>query len=315
MGHVVMSLVLLFAGTAAAQDAKPETAHEQEAKPSSNDRSSQQPASSAGSSQNAKPSQDSKASPPGKPTKDSKASTDSAQDQSQQTPKQASDDSDQKEPIQKADDLKNKLTFATYFSAGDKIYDLNMRHQFGHLVTWIAGYYDPQGIKQGRVGAEYDFQNNWLLFIPTFEVGTNGAVAGQLYAELGAKNYAIVGYSETNLKDFFDLFFDPSESVQLGAGRKLSDYDRIYGYVIFDVRLHTHQQDTHILWRRKLNSKNGITFDALYKSGYTDEGKYIRAGGFGVYYDRPHWFWKLYYDQNVNFTRFTMVRAGIGLKF
>ena len=218
-------------------------------------------------------------------------------------------------PVERADEKKSKLTFAAYFLSDDQNYDINFRHQFGHVVAWIAGFYDPKGDSQARVGAEYDFQHNWLLFIPTLEVGSNGALAGSAYAELGSKNYGIVGYSQTNLKPFNDLFFDPSESVQIGAGRKISEYDRIYAYSIFDVRLHTHQQDTHVLWRHKLNSTNGITFDALYKSGRGDDGRYIRAGGIGVYYDRPSWFWKLYYDPHVNFSSQTMVRAGVGLKF
>lgn len=218
-------------------------------------------------------------------------------------------------PVERADEKKSKLTFAVYLLSDDRNYDINFRHQFGHVVAWIAGFFDPKGESQARIGAEYDFQKKWLLFIPTVEVGSSGALAGSLYAELGGKNYGIVGYSQTNLKPFNDLFFDPSESLQLGAGRKISDYDRIYGYTIFDVRLHTHQQDTHFVWRHKLNSTNGITFDGLYKSGRTDDGSYVHAGGIGVYYDRPSWFWKAYYDPHVNFTRQTMVRVGFGLKF
>jgi hypothetical protein len=34
-----------------------------------------------------------------------------------------------------------------------------------------------------------------------------------------------------------------------------------------------------------------------------------------LYYDRPRWFWKAYYDPYVNFTHQNMVRVGIGLKF
>ena len=218
-------------------------------------------------------------------------------------------------PVEKADELKSKLTFAVHFTPGDQSYDLNFRHQFGPVVAWVAGFFDPNGISQARIGAEYDFQRKWLLFIPTLEVGSNGAVAGQLYAELGYKNYAIVGYSETNLKDFFDLFWDPSESLQLGAGRKINNYDKLYGYIIFDVRLHTHQQHTHVLWRHRLNANNGITFDGLYKSGFADDGRYVRAVGLGIYYDRPRWFWKAYYDPYVNFTHQNMVRVGVGLKF
>ena len=230
---------------------------------------------------------------------------------------QQTDQSNQQSPapVERADDKKNKLTFATYFLSDDRNFDINFRHQFGHVVAWIAGFYDPKGDSQARIGAEYDFQHKWLLIIPTMEVGSNGALAGSLYAELGAKNYGIVGYSQTNLKPFSDIFFDPSESVQLGAGRRINEYDRVYGYTIFDVRLHTHQQDTHVLWRHKLNAKNGITFDGLYKSGRTDDGKFVHAVGIGVYYDRPSWFWKAYYDPYVNFSNQTMVRLGIGLKF
>lgn len=218
-------------------------------------------------------------------------------------------------PVEHADELKSKVTFSAYGLSNDYNLDINLRHQFGPVVAWVAGFYDPKGDSQARIGGEYDFQYKWLLFIPTVEIGSTGALAGSLYAELGAKNYAIVGYSQTNLKPFNDLFFDPSESVQLGLGRKINSYDKLYGFVIFDVRLHTHQQDTHVLWRHRLNTKNGITFDFLYKSGRGDGGAYLRNAGLGVYYDRPRWFWKAYYDPNVNFTRQDMVRLGAGLKF
>jgi hypothetical protein len=218
-------------------------------------------------------------------------------------------------PVEHADELKSKFTFAAYGLANDYNLDINLRHQFGPLVAWVAGFYDHKGDSLARLGGEYDLQYRWLLFIPTIEVGSNGALAGSLYAELGAKTYAIAGYSQTNLKPFNDLFFDPSESLQLGLGRKLNNYDKLYGYVIFDVRLHTHQQDTHLVWRHRVNAKNGITFDLVYKSGRGDDGAYLRNAGLGVYYDRPRWFWKAYYDPNVNFSRQDMVRLGAGLKF
>jgi len=229
--------------------------------------------------------------------------------------KQADPQSKTETPVEHADELKSKVTLSVYGLSNDYNVDLNLRHQFGPVVAWIAGFYDRKGDSLARIGGEYDFQYKWLLLIPTIEIGSTGALAGSLYAELGTKNYAIAGYSQTNGKPFNDLFFDPSESVQLGLGRKISNYDKLSGYVIFDVRLHTHQQDTHILWRHRLNAKNGITLDALYKSGRGDDGRTIRNAGLGVYYDRPHWFWKAYYDPNVNFTHQDMVRVGVGLKF
>ena len=81
------------------------------------------------------------------------------------------------------------------------------------------------------------------------------------------------------------------------------------------LRLHTAQENTHVLYRHKLNRNNGITFDAVFKSGRIDSGKFIHTAGIGAYYDRPKWFWKLYFDPHVNFTDHRMVRTGIGFKF
>jgi hypothetical protein len=239
------------------------------------------------------------------PSPDNSVSTQS--DQSKQ---------DTRDPIERSDDFKSKLTFGICFTPGARVYDLNLRHQFGPLTAWIAGFYDPTSTKLMRVGAQYDYKKGWFHFVPTIEVSTTTAVSGSLYSELGSgKTFAIAGVSRTNLKPFFDLFWDPGDSVQLGIGHKISSYDRIQGYTIFDVRLHTQQQNTHVLWRHKLNANNGITFDGVFKSGHTDSGEFIRDVGLGVYYDRHKWFWKLYYDPHVNFTTRTMVRTGIGLKF
>ncbi len=221
-----------------------------------------------------------------------------------------------RDPIDKADEYKSKLTFSTYFTRGNRAFDLNLRHQLGPVTVWIAGFYDPQTNKLIRTGIQYDYRRAWFHFVPTIEVATTKAVSGSLSFELGSgKTIALVGYSRTNLKPFFDLFWDPGDSVQLGIAHKLSSYDRVQAYTIFDVRLHTGQQNTHVIWRHKLNRNNGITFDGIFKSGHEDSGQYIRAVSMGVYYDRPHWFWKLYYDPHVNFTDHTMVRTGIGLKF
>jgi len=235
------------------------------------------------------------------------------------TPSPATDDSNQKtlrDPIQNSDDFKSKLTFGVYFEKGAQGYDLNLRHQFGPNVTaWIAGYADTQHNELIRVGAQYDYHKKWFHFVPTAEVETTKGASLSLYSELGYKTIAMVGYSRTNLKTFFDLFWDPGDSVTLGIGHRLSDYDRIQAFTVFDVRLHTGQQNTHVTYRHKINRNNGITFDGVFKSGHIDSGKYIHAAGIGVYYDRPKWFWKAYFDPYVNYTGHTMVRTGIGFKF
>src|SRR5712671_3147126 len=158
------------------------------------------------------------------------------------TPNQSSSEASKKEdrdPIEKADEYKSKLTFSTYFTSGNRAFDLNLRHQLGPFTVWIAGFYDPQTNKLLRTGIQWDYRKAWFHFVPTVEVATTKAVTGSVSFELGSgKTIALVGYSRTNLKPFFDLFWDPGDSVQLGVAHKLSSYDRIQAYTIFDVRLH-----------------------------------------------------------------------------
>src|SRR5882672_7467455 len=78
------------------------------------------------------------------------------------TPPTAPDQDNQKkpdrDPIENADEFKSKLTLGIYFIPGAQAYDLNLRHQFGPVTAWIAGYYDPKSNKLIRVGAQYDYR-------------------------------------------------------------------------------------------------------------------------------------------------------------
>src|SRR5262245_44098347 len=58
---------------------------------------------------------------------------------------------DPEQPIEHSVEYISKLTLGIYFTPGDQVYDLNLRHQFGALTAWIAGYYDPQATKLLRV--------------------------------------------------------------------------------------------------------------------------------------------------------------------
>jgi len=218
-------------------------------------------------------------------------------------------------PVEKADDLLWKATASVYRQPDDTAGDLNLRRQAGDLAGWLGLYHDPQGDTIGRAGLEWDLHRGALLVVPTVQAATNGLRAAQLYSEIGSTSYLILGASRTNLRPFFNLSWDPNESVQLGLGRHLSHYDKLYAFVIFDVRLHTRQQDTHLLWRHRLTTRLGLTLDGLYKSGRSDSGRFVRTAGLGVYLDGVRWLAKAYYDPHVNFTDQTMFRIGLGAKF
>src|SRR6266853_1103995 len=82
-----------------------------------------------------------------------------------------------RDPIEKADEYKSKLTFSTYFTSGNRAFDLNLRHQLGPFTVWIAGFYDPQTNKLLRTGIQYDYHKAWFHFVPSIEVATTKAVS------------------------------------------------------------------------------------------------------------------------------------------
>jgi hypothetical protein len=102
---------------------------------------------------------------------------------SSKQPDQSTDET--RDPIERSDELKSKLTLGIYFTPGDRVYDLNLRHQCGPLTAWIAGFYDPKGNKLLRVGAQYDYKKGWLHLVPSIEVETTKGLSGSLYSELG----------------------------------------------------------------------------------------------------------------------------------
>src|SRR6266852_7764194 len=112
------------------------------------------------------------------------------------TPNQSSSEDSKKEdrdPIEKADEHKSKLTYSTYFTSGNRAFDLNLRHQLGPFTVWIAGFYDPQTNKLLRTGIQYDYKKALFHFVPSIEVATTKAVSASLSFELGSgKTVALV---------------------------------------------------------------------------------------------------------------------------
>ena len=208
----------------------------------------------------------------------------------------------------------SKFTAGIYHQGGQTAYDLNLRHQFGDTITsWLGAFIAENRHVIGRAGAQYAWQRENLLVQPGLEVGTNGFVMETLYSEVGGERFAIAGYSRTNLKPTNDITFDPNDSAQLGGGWKRGG-DRIAAYTIFDIRLHTRQQNTHLVWKHRLDKHSAVTIDTIYKSGHTDSGRYVHAVGAGLYYDHA-WFAKLYYDPFSNFSDRTQLRLTFGKKF
>jgi hypothetical protein len=208
-----------------------------------------------------------------------------------------------------------KATLSSYRTDTLWAGDVNVRGSRGDYNFWIGGYAEEGGTEVGRLGGEWVYKSETFRFTPTLALATNGLVAGQLYAEVGGSAYVIAGASRTNLRDYNNLSFDPNESLQLGAGLHIDRRTLLNAFSIFDVRLHTGQQNTHLVFRRYLSHEHRITVDVVYKSGHTDEDEFVRAVGATVTWDWARVFVRLAYDPYANFTSETMWRLGGGFRF
>jgi len=215
----------------------------------------------------------------------------------------------------RAQDYHGKATMTVYEAGGDTSLDLNVRYTAGNFTTW-AGYYGTQNDdNQGRAGVEYDWKRPNLFLVPSVQIASHGFVGGSVYSEIGPTVFLVAGFSRTNLHPYANLTFDPNESWQLGAGWHIGDEDSLTGYTIWDNRLDTGQQVTHVVLKHYMPRKRRITLDTSYKSGHGDEGVYVHGFAEQVEDDWGRWFVKGAVDQHANYGPDTMVRLGGGFRF
>ena len=193
--------------------------------------------------------------------------------------------------------------------------DVNVRRKLGPAVVWVGGYLSGADASQARLGGEWDIQAQGLLVAPAAQVGTNGSVGGQLYAEAGGDLYAILGAGRTNARSVVNLTFDPNDCWQLGAGWKLAHGDRLYGYVVWDARYGTGQQVSHLFFRHWVGTGRRLTLDGSWKSGHGDGDEFVRGVALVATWDAPAWFVRGAFDQHASFQPSNMVRIAFGGRF
>jgi len=218
---------------------------------------------------------------------------------------------------QTEENYRGKLTFGVYTAGGQQTVDVNARYSAGKWTGWL-GWYGPNseiGSRQARAGLEYDMRRRRVLIIPSIQVASATFVGGSLYSEIGTTVYAIAGVSRTDLEPYVNLNFDPNESWQLGAGAHFRQADSVAAFTVWDNRLHTDQQNTHVIVRHYFGGTHRITLDASYKSGRGDSGDFVRGMAIATEIDWRRSFVKAARDEHVNFTPETMWRFGGGVRF
>ena len=123
-----------------------------------------------------------------------------------------------------------------------------------------------------------------------------------------------MGLGRTNLRNYVNLNFDPNDAWMLSGGFRWNSARSLALQVVRDNRQNPDEQHVHLVYRTPLPEGRRLTLDGLYKKGLV-AGVPIARTGLAVTYDWPHYFTRLAYDPQVNFTPQNMWRLSMGTRF
>ena len=209
-----------------------------------------------------------------------------------------------------------KLTPSYYMTPGAaNAWDLNLRGSKGAHTAWVGLYRDASSFQQARAGYEHHGDFGWLRSVLSLQVAAGGFRGWSATAELGGESYAIVGWGRTNLRNYYNLNFDPNDAITLGLGTRALPNTELSLFQIRDDRLGTQQRVTHAVARYKPTDKERWTADLSSKSGLSSSGTMVSGKALSVTYDFGDYFARLAKDQYVNFTDDTQTRVSLGMRF
>ena len=194
--------------------------------------------------------------------------------------------------------------------------DLNVRGEIANHAVWIGQYQQSHEFEQTRAGYEGTFSLPHATIVPSVQWASHGFVGTSLNGQIGDDIYALAGLGRTNLRDYYNLNFDPNDAITLGVGTTALAHSQLNLFTVRDDRLHTGQRITHLVWRFKPDTDHRWTVDISQKSGAPAAGEAIIHGmGVSLAYDMPSCFVKLAKDNKVNFSDSNQTRVALGLRF
>ncbi len=186
--------------------------------------------------------------------------------------------------------------------------DVNLRGSSNWGDAWVGVYRSPSDeFTQARLGWDNTYEKFGFKFQPSLQTASGGFWGGSLAAEYGNTFFVGAGIGRTNLRNYFNLNFDPNDAWSLSTGYRWSTQDFVTFQVVRDNRLNPDQQHVHLAYRRPFADKQRLVVDLIYKSG-TSEGEYIRRRGLMLGYDWGNVGLRIAYDPRVNFSHYDMTR-------
>ena len=209
-----------------------------------------------------------------------------------------------------------KFTPSYYrISDGNNAADLNLRADYATHVGWIGFYRDRAGFQQARAGYEKHADLGNVRLVLSAQAASRGFLGGSLNAEIGGDTFALLGLGRTNLRDYYNLNFDPNDAITFGIGTRAIADTELSLYRVQDDRLGTGQRVTHFIARRHFTPTQRLTLDYSYKSGLDSTGQRGAGSGLVLTYDFEPWFARVGYDPDVNFSGARMMLFALGKRF
>lgn len=210
-----------------------------------------------------------------------------------------------------------KLTPSYYVTTHEKdATDLNLRANHGPHAIWLGHYQRGSEFEQTRTGYEYTLQIPFGQLVPSLQLASHGFAGGSVNAQIGDSIYALLGFGRTNTRDYYNLNFDPNDSVVYGLGTRLLPKSTLSLFTVKDNRLHTGQMVTHAVWRMLPDDHQRWTVDLSSKHGRaTADDESVSGKALSLTYDYRDIFFRLARDRKVNFTTEDQSRLSVGLRF
>jgi hypothetical protein len=209
-----------------------------------------------------------------------------------------------------------KLTASWYRSSdGNDANDLNLRGNYGDHAAWLGLYRDHTPFQQSRAGYEYTQHLDPAQIVWSAQAASGGFLGGSITSQFGDPLFGIVGFGRTNLKNYYNLNFDPNDAITLGVGSHLNPNTDVSLYQVRDDRLDTRQRITHLYLHRMLSGSHRYSIDGTYKSGLNSDGNFITGYGLTLTVAYHQVFFRLARDQYANFGPTTQTRVSLGTAF
>ena len=231
------------------------------------------------------------------------------------------------EPAKRNGGVAWKLTPGTYReTAARSAIDLNLRGNRENDTFWIGHYQRGAEFEQTRGGYERQLSVPFGRVIASGQVASHGFLGGSITLEAraaavhpsAAPLVGLIGWGRTNLKPYYNLNFDPNDSVLIGASWRPDEDMAVTLFQVFDDRLKTGQRVTHFVLRQNIGTRARWTIDVFNRAGRSDaapDSEMFHATGITLTYDFEPWFARIAWDPKANYTNSDMTRFAIGVRF